>query len=138
MRPRAARDFGMGSAAVQSAMEAISEQHYARWYFLLAGMALVVWFSVGVVRALFVAFSVAWGLRPVRLRRPLLAGLVFTGIAIVLMAASTATQYCARSSVARGSATRLRRFYLGCVLWVMDKLPHRGTSGATCFPARCS
>ena len=33
----AARDFGMSGAAVQSAMNAIAEQHHARWYFLLAG-----------------------------------------------------------------------------------------------------
>ena len=51
----AAHDFGMSGAAVQSAMEAIANQHHARWYFLGAGIVLVVWFSMGVVRALNVA-----------------------------------------------------------------------------------
>ena len=88
----AARDFGMSGAAVQSAMNAIAEQHYARWYFLLAGLALVIWFGGGVVRALFVAHYVAWGLRPVRLRRPLLAGLVFSGVVVMLMAVSVTAQ----------------------------------------------
>ena len=88
----AARDFGMSGAAVQSAMNAIAEQHYARWYFLLAGLALVIWFGGGVVRALFVAHYVAWGLRPVRLRRPLLAGLVFSGVVVLLMAVSVTAQ----------------------------------------------
>ena len=66
----AARDFGMGGAAVQSAMNAIAGQHHARWYFLLTGLVFVVWFGSGVVRALFVAHYVAWGLRPERVRRP--------------------------------------------------------------------
>ena len=66
----AARDFGISGAATQSAMRAISEQHHARWYLLLAGIVLLVWFGIGVIRALNVAHSIAWNLRPERLRRP--------------------------------------------------------------------
>jgi uncharacterized BrkB/YihY/UPF0761 family membrane protein len=60
----AARDFGISGAATQSAMTAIAEQHHARWYFLLAGLVLLVWFGIGVIRALNFAHSVAWNLRP--------------------------------------------------------------------------
>jgi len=124
----AAHDFGMGSAAVQSAMEAISEQHHARWYFLAAGIVLVVWFSLGVVRALNVAFSVAWGIRPAKLRRPVVAAVAFTGIAIVLMAATTVTQYLRAQLAGTGLLLTfgLLVFYLVGVLWIMEKLPHRG------------
>ena len=63
-------------------MKAIAEEHHARWYFLLAGLVLLVWFGIGVIRALNVAHSVAWSLRPEKLRRPLFAGLAFSGIVI--------------------------------------------------------
>ena len=126
----AAHDFGMSGAAVQSAMEAIANQHHARWYFLGAGIVLVVWFSMGVVRALNVAFSVAWGLRPVKLRRPLTAAVVFTGIVILVMAATAATQFLREQLGGTGLLLTLLllAFYIGCVLWIMDKLPHRGGS----------
>ena len=132
----AARDFGMSGAAVQSAMNAIAEQHYARWYFLLAGLALVIWFGGGVVRALFVAHYVAWGLRPVRLRRPLLAGLVFSGVVVMLMAVSVTAQVLREQLGSTGLwlPLALAVFYLGSVLWVMDKLPHRSTSWRDLLP----
>jgi membrane protein len=132
----AARDFGMSGAAVQSAMEAISDQHHARWYFLAAGIVLVVWFGSGVVRALFVAHSVAWGLRPQRLRRPMVAGLAFTGILMLLIAVSTSTQLLREQFgyTGLGLTLALAAFYLGSLLWIMDKLPHRSRSWRDLLP----
>ncbi len=125
----AARDFGMGGAAVQSAMDAIAEQHHARWYFLAAGIVLVLWFSMGVVRALNVAFSVAWGIRPAKLRRPVTAAVAFTGIVILLMAVTTLTQFLREQLGGTGLVLTfgLLAFYLVGVLWIMEKLPHRGS-----------
>ena len=132
----AAREFGMGGAAVQSAMDAIAEQHHARWYFLAAGIVLVVWFSMGVVRALNVAFSVAWGMRPERLRRPVKAAVAFTGIVILLMAATALTQFLREQLGAMGLLLTfgLLAFYLVGVLWIMEKLPHRGTDWRDLLP----
>jgi len=132
----AARDFGMGAAAVQSAMDAIAEQHHARWYFLGAGIVLVIWFSMGVVRALNVAFSVAWGMRPVRLRRPLTASVAFTGIVILLMAATTLTQFLREQLGVTGFVLTfsLLALYLVGLLWIMEKLPHRSSSRRDLLP----
>ena len=132
----AARDFGMSGAAVQSAMNAIAGQHHARWYVLLAGLALVVWFGGGVVRALFAAHYVAWGLRPVKLRRPLTAGLAFSGIVVVLVAVSASTQLLRAQLGTTGLLLTfaLVAFYLGSVLWILDKLPHRSTSWRDLMP----
>ena len=126
----AAHDFGMSGAAVQSAMDAIADQHHARWYFLGAGIVLVVWFSIGVVRALNVAFSVAWGLRPAKLRRPVTAAVVFTGIVVLVMVVTASTQFLREQLGGTGLLLTLSllAFYIGCVLWIMDKLPHRGSS----------
>jgi len=126
----AAHDFGMSGAAVQSAMDAIADQHHARWYFLGAGIVLVVWFSIGVVRALNVAFSVAWGLRPAKLRRPVTAAVVFTGVVVLVMVVTASTQFLREQLGGTGLLLTLSllAFYIGCVLWIMDKLPHRGSS----------
>ena len=64
----AAHDFGMGAAATRAAMDAIAQESYPRWYLLVAGVVLLIWFSMGVVRALVIAHSLAWKIRPERVR----------------------------------------------------------------------
>ena len=132
----AARNFGISGAATQSAMKAIAEQHHARWYLLVAGIVLLVWFGIGVIRALNVAHSIAWNLRPERLRRPLFAGLAFSGIVISLIAVSASTQFLREEHDVTGLwvTMALFAFYLGAVLWIMDKLPHRSTSWRDLLP----
>ena len=132
----AARHFGISAAATQSAMSAIAEEHHARWYFLLAGLVLLVWFGIGVVRALNVAHSVAWSLRPEKLRRPLIAGLAFSGIVTTLIVVSASTQYLREQYGGTGLwlTVSLFVFYLVAVLWIMDKLPHRSASWRDLLP----
>ena len=132
----AARNFGISGAATQSAMKAIAEEHHARWYFLLAGIVLLVWFGIGVIRALNVAHAVAWSLRPEKLRRPLFAGLAFSGIVIALIAVSASTQLLREEYGVTGLwvTIALVVFYLVAVLWIMDKLPHRSTSWRDLLP----
>ena len=132
----AARNFGISGAATQSAMKAIAEEHHARWYFLLAGIVLLVWFGIGVIRALNVAHAVAWSLRPEKLRRPLFAGLAFSGIVIALIAVSASTQFLREEYGVTGLwvTIALFVFYLAAVLWIMDKLPHRSTSWRDLLP----
>ena len=132
----AARHFGISAAATQSAMSAIAEEHHARWYFLLAGLVLLVWFGIGVVRALNVAHSVAWSLRPEKLRRPLVAGLAFSGIVTMLIVVSASTQYLREQygGIGLWLTVSLVVFYLVAVLWIMDKLPHRSASWRDLLP----
>jgi uncharacterized BrkB/YihY/UPF0761 family membrane protein len=132
----AARDFGISGAATQSAMRAIAEEHHARWYFLLAGLVLLVWFGIGVIRALNVAHSIAWNLRPEKLRRPVFAGLAFSGIVTTLILVSTSTQFLREQygGIGLWLTMALFAFYLAAVLWIMDKLPHRSTSWRELLP----
>lgn len=132
----AARNFGISGAATQSAMTAIAEQHHARWYFLLAGLVLLVWFGIGVIRALNVAHSIAWNLRPERLRRPVFAGVAFSGVVISLIVVSASTQFLREEYGVTGLwvTVALFLFYLGAVLWIMDKLPHRSTAWRDLLP----
>ena len=132
----AAEDFGIGGAATQSAMDAIAAEHHARWYLLLAGIALVLWFGIGVVRALIVAHAVAWGLRPKKLRRPLVASLVFSGVIVGLIAASTSTQALREHLGGTGILLTLMLLvlYVAAALWMMDKLPHRSEAWRDLLP----
>jgi membrane protein len=132
----AARDFGISGAATQSAMRAIAEQHHARWYLLLAGLVLLVWFGIGVIRALNVAHSIAWNLRPEKLRRPVVSGLAFSGIVTLLIVVSASTQFLREQYGGTGLwvTMALLVFYLAAVLWIMDKLPHRSTSWRDLLP----
>ena len=132
----AARNFGLSGAATQSAMRAIAEQHHARWYLLVAGIVLLVWFGIGVIRALNVAHAIAWNLRPEKLRRPLFAGLAFSGIVISLIAVSASTQFLREEYGVTGFwvTVALVVFYLAAALWIMDKLPHRSTSWRDLLP----
>ena len=96
----------------------------------------MVWFGIGVIRALNVAHSIAWNLRPERLRRPLFAGVTFSGIVISLIAVSASTQYLREEYGVTGFWVTLSLvvFYLAVVLWIMDKLPHRSTSWRDLLP----
>ena len=132
----AAEDFGISGAATQSAMNAIAEEHHARWYFLLAGIGLVLWFGIGVVRALIVAHAVAWGLRPEKLRRPLFASVAFLGVVLGLIAVSTSTQVLRELLGGTGILLTLLllALYLWAAVWVMEKLPHRSESRRDLLP----
>ena len=66
----AGREFGLGASAVRASMETIEQSAHGRWYFLVVGLSLLMWFSIGVVRALRISFAVAWGVRPERMRQP--------------------------------------------------------------------
>jgi uncharacterized BrkB/YihY/UPF0761 family membrane protein len=125
----AARELGLGGAATQAAMDAIRHDAHARWYFLVAGASLAVWFGAGVVRSLHIAHAVAWRLRPEKPRRAYRAGLAFTGIAVGAASVSTATAWMREQFGATGVVVTLALvvLYAGVWLWVSTKLPHRGT-----------
>jgi uncharacterized BrkB/YihY/UPF0761 family membrane protein len=119
-------EFGLTAVATRSALDAIAEGSRARWYFLLVGVPLLLWFSAGVVRALRLAFSVAWGLRPGRLRRPLRAVAAFNGTVVGLFALSLVAAWLREQIGGVGLAFTLLLLavYVGLAAWVLNLLPH--------------
>ncbi len=132
----AARKFGLSGAVTRAAMEAIQQQTYTRWYFLVVGLVLLLWFGIGVLRALNVALAVAWGLRPVRLAHPARAGLLFTAGAAGLIAVSTSTAWLREENEGSGILLTLLLVlvYLAVTVWLMDRLPHRASSWRELLP----
>jgi uncharacterized BrkB/YihY/UPF0761 family membrane protein len=84
----AAKEFGIGAAAVASAADAVETNNSNRILLLLTGLILLAWFSLAFVRALQLAYSLAWGTPRPRLRHPLHAVLLFNGLILTLAVAS--------------------------------------------------
>jgi uncharacterized BrkB/YihY/UPF0761 family membrane protein len=132
----AAEDFGLGAVAAQNAIDAVSEGTHARWYLFLVGLVLMIWFSGGVVRAFRIAFAVAWGVRPERLRRAPLAGALFTGIVLALAAATVGTAWLREQLGDFGLLLTLLLLlvYFAVALWALTLLPHRDASRTALLP----
>jgi uncharacterized BrkB/YihY/UPF0761 family membrane protein len=84
-----ARRFGLTAAAAHSGAKALEDGERGIVLVLAFGVVMLFWFSLGVIRALNLAFSLAWGAGPRRLRRPLHAIVLFTGLFLVAFAASS-------------------------------------------------
>ena len=132
----AARDFGIGGAVARAAAETVAQEPHSRWYFLAIGGWLLVWFGGGVVRAANVAYAVAWGLRPERVRHPLRAGALFSAgmIALILITSGTA----ALREVAPGPGLLFTLaivvLYLAAIVWVSTLLPSRAADWRAFVP----
>jgi uncharacterized BrkB/YihY/UPF0761 family membrane protein len=83
----AAKEFGIGAAAIASAERAVETSQPNRVLLLLIGLVLLAWFSLGFVRALQLAYSLAWGVPRPRLRKPLYAVLLFNGLFLTVAVA---------------------------------------------------
>lgn len=86
----AAREFGIGAAAVATASSSVETNQQNRILLLLLGLGLLAWFSLGFVRALQLAYALAWEVPRPRLRKPLWAVLVFNGLVLTVALATSA------------------------------------------------
>ena len=89
---RASREFGIGAAAAEAAAEALQAGDRNAALVLVFGLVALGWFTLGAVRALVLAHSLAWQLKPARIRRPLRVIGVFNGLFLlsVLLSAGLA------------------------------------------------
>jgi uncharacterized BrkB/YihY/UPF0761 family membrane protein len=85
---RASREFGVGAASAEAAAEALQAGDRNVVLVLLFGLVTLGWFTLGAVRALVLAHSLAWQLKPPRIRRPFRVIAVFNGL-FVLSAVSS-------------------------------------------------
>lgn len=84
-----AKRFGISAAAAHSGARALEHGNRGIVLVLVFGVMMLFWFSLGAIRALNLAFSLAWGAPPRRLRRPLHAIALFNGLFLVAFAASS-------------------------------------------------
>jgi membrane protein len=123
----AARDFGIGGAVARAAAETVEQEPHSRWYFLVVGGWLLVWFGGGVVRAANVAYAVAWRLRPERVQHQLRAGALFSLGMIALIVVTSGTAALREWAPGPGLLVTLAiiAIYVATILWAMTLLPSR-------------
>jgi uncharacterized BrkB/YihY/UPF0761 family membrane protein len=132
----AARDFGVGAAAAQGAAEAL--QHGERNVVLVLGfgLCLLAWFTLGALRALVLAYALAWQLRPPRIRRPLAAVALFNGLFLLTIASSAGVAWL-REAIGAGAlaGTALTLALITAIAWyAMWLLPHRADDPRELLP----
>src|SRR5690348_9709081 len=76
----AAKNFGLSGVAARSAAAAVHDGSRSRWYFLIVGVVLMIYFGTGGVRALRVTAIIAWRLDPTRMRHAFRASTIFTAV----------------------------------------------------------
>jgi len=98
-----AKSFGLSGVAARSAASAVSEGSHGRWYLLVAGVVLLLYFGLGAVRALRVAAFIAWRTSPTRLRRPVRSSAAFTGVFVLGLAVTLFSSWVRHESPALGA-----------------------------------
>jgi uncharacterized BrkB/YihY/UPF0761 family membrane protein len=123
----AAKEFGIGAAAIASAERAVETSNSNRILLLLAGLILLAWFSLGFVRALQLAYSFAWDVPRARLRKPLYAVLIFNGLFLAVAVAGAGLAWLREALGLLGLLGVLLTiaFQAGVTLLVMWLLPRR-------------
>jgi uncharacterized BrkB/YihY/UPF0761 family membrane protein len=121
----AAKGFGLGGVAANSATSAVEDGARARWYLLAAGVLLAAWAGLAAVRALRVAAIIAWGLDPYRLRRPLRSSAAFAAVAVAALSVSVFASWARHNLGAFGLVVTLADafMYAGVALYAFTHLP---------------
>lgn len=86
----AAAEFGIGAAAMASAERAVEASSTNRVVLLIVGLCLLGWCSLWFVKALQLAYALAWGVERPRMRKPFHAVAVFNGLFLAAAAGGLA------------------------------------------------
>ena len=89
----AATHFGFPAAVARSSRTAFETGSHSRVYLLTAGIVFLLWFGMSAVRALRVAYSIAWAVPATKLRRPLHASVLFTAVVSSLLLLGLMTRW---------------------------------------------
>jgi uncharacterized BrkB/YihY/UPF0761 family membrane protein len=131
-----AEDFGLSESTARSMSQVIHESSHSKWYFLLIGLWFLMWFAIGVVRALRVAHAVAWRTPRERFRRPVHAGALFTLFTTALIFVTGASQWLREQAGVGGLVVTLLMVavYAAAALWGMRLLPHQDVPWTALIP----
>jgi uncharacterized BrkB/YihY/UPF0761 family membrane protein len=133
---KGARELGLGAAATAAATEALEASDRNVALVLVFGLVLLAWFTLGAVRALILAYALAWQLKPPRIRRPFTVFVIFNGLFLVATFASTVITWLREQiglTAVFGSLGTLAVATV-LVLFAMWLLPHRATHVSELLP----
>jgi uncharacterized BrkB/YihY/UPF0761 family membrane protein len=132
----AARELGVGAAAAHAASEALRIGNQSAIAVLLFGLVFLAWFTLGAVRALVLAHSLAWQLKPPRIRRPHRAIAVFNGLFLLLLLTSAGETWL-EAEIGLAALLGLALTFTittAIALYAMWLLPHRATHPGELLP----
>jgi uncharacterized BrkB/YihY/UPF0761 family membrane protein len=132
----AAKEFGVGAAAAHAAARALEQSDRDIFLVIAIGVALLAWFTLGALRALLLAYALAWRVDPPRIRRPVRAIAVFNGLYVLAFACSGGLAWLHEqigTSALLGVAVSLA-LTTGVALLAMWFLPHRATRPTELLP----
>jgi uncharacterized BrkB/YihY/UPF0761 family membrane protein len=132
----AVRSFGVGAAAANAASDVLERSDRSAVLVLAFGLVLLAWFTIGALRAVNLAYALAWRLEPPRIRRPFRAIAVFNGIFLLAFAATLAEAWLRDriGSTALVATVVSLVVGTGIALWAMWLLPHRVTQARELLP----
>src|SRR3954447_3856990 len=121
-----ATSFGLAGVAASSATQAVNSGSHNRWYFLIAGTLLLLYFGMGAMRALHVTAVLAWRLEPTRMQRPVRAGIWFGAALIGGILLSLSTEWVRHHAPGTGvlAIALSAAAYVVFVLFIFQALPH--------------
>jgi uncharacterized BrkB/YihY/UPF0761 family membrane protein len=133
----AAEDVGLADSVADTVATAGQQAESSRWWLLLVGIWLVLWFSWGLLRALWLTHAAAWRIPPPYMKNGPRAYAVVLAAAPLLTAASAAAGW-VRENVdpAAGIVVTIVvsvAFGAGW-WWVSWKLPHRDVPWTAFWP----
>ncbi len=121
-----ARRFGIGAAAANGGAKALTDGSRDIYILLPFGIVALGWFTLGALRAMRLAYSLAWGLEQAKIRRPFLA-ILFFNFVYVVGAASGAAAAWSRAQLGAGAIVGVLvsvLIVIGVALLGMWLLPH--------------
>lgn len=121
-----AKSFGMAGVATDSATNAVNGGSHARWYFLISGTVLMLYFGIGAMRALHVSAVLAWRLEPTRLRRPVRSGVLLSLVLMVAILSSVCTEWVRHHAPGTGllPIAAVGALIIAAVVIAFQVLPH--------------
>ena len=133
---RAARRFGIGAASAQAAAEALEANERNAFLVLGLGFVLLVWFTLGALRALVLAYALAWHLEPPRIRRPFAAIAVFNAVFVLEFALTSGVAWLNEQLGATSllGVLGVTAVTTALALYAMWLLPHRASEPRELLP----
>ena len=122
-----AEHFGFPVTVARSARTGFETGSHGRWYLLVTGIVLLLWFGASAVRSLRIAHALAWAVPTTRLRRPLHASVLFTGVIVGALALGLAARWLRHTAGAGAELPALLVLlvvYVAAATGVMLLLPH--------------
>jgi uncharacterized BrkB/YihY/UPF0761 family membrane protein len=133
---KAAKDFGIGAAAIASAENAVETSSTNKIVLLVAGLVLLAWCSVFFVKALQITYALAWDVERPRMQKPVHAALVFNGLVLGTAVGGLALTWL-REAIGLGAlagALGTLALSTGLALLIMRLLPNRAARWQDLLP----